>query len=363
MNSNSNKKSYLIALLIMLSIVATTGTFAYWASFVEGTQESAVSTLTVGNAQSVETQFAISNNFDSGGLLVPNEQLLNSGFNAVSEIVLSYDLAWEEANLPSQVEGTESTAPVSINHSLIIEKDGQVLDSTLFPNIYDLIQVVYNNSDQLLILNGDAKTFAFTVSLSEPLDQEEYDLISEASITIVFNFRIFDNFVETIDMSLQDSVEGPYMEFVGDQVLTIELASEFVDPGIIAYNSLGEEISNTWYQTDLNTWEVGTYTITYGAYSSYDNESVTPITRTIYVVDTTAPVIHLNGPEIFYVQLGTTYTDWGAWASDESSDLLVIQFDGESEVDTSTPGTYYVTFTTVDYSGNEAIKIRTVIVE
>ena len=37
-NSNSKLGKKIIALLIMLSLVLTTGTFAYWASYVQGTK-------------------------------------------------------------------------------------------------------------------------------------------------------------------------------------------------------------------------------------------------------------------------------------------------------------------------------------
>jgi len=44
---NLRKKT--IALLITLSLVLTVGTFAYWASNVEGTSEQATGTLEIGS--------------------------------------------------------------------------------------------------------------------------------------------------------------------------------------------------------------------------------------------------------------------------------------------------------------------------
>jgi len=66
---NLRKKT--IALLITLSLVLTVGTFAYWASNVEGTSEQATGTLEIGSGDKVETKFNLTNDLNSGGLLVP----------------------------------------------------------------------------------------------------------------------------------------------------------------------------------------------------------------------------------------------------------------------------------------------------
>ena len=63
---------------------------------------------------------------------------------------------------------------------------------------------------------------------------------------------------------------------------------------------------------DVNT--VGSYTITYTA-TDLDNNTATA-TRTVNVIDTTAPVITVTGDNPATVELGSTYTDAGATATD-----------------------------------------------
>jgi hypothetical protein len=157
-------------------------------------------------------------------------------------------------------------------------------------------------------------------------------------------------------------IEGPYIQLLGYETITVELTNSFIDPGVIAYDSAGNVISNTWYNTNVDVWTVGSYTVTYSAYSSYDNQQVPSVTRTVNVVDTTPPEITINGDETFYVNVGTWYSDWGAWAQDASTDNLVITTTGVDDVDVNTIGTYYITYSTVDDYGNYAEAIRTVIV-
>ena len=65
---------------------------------------------------------------------------------------------------------------------------------------------------------------------------------------------------------------------------------------------------------DTNT--VGTYTITYTATDPSGNAATA--TRTVNVVDTTAPVVTVIGDTTITLELGGTYTELGATATDAS---------------------------------------------
>ncbi|MDH5621662.1 MAG: DUF5011 domain-containing protein, partial [Gammaproteobacteria bacterium] len=84
----------------------------------------------------------------------------------------------------------------------------------------------------------------------------------------------------------------------------------------------------------------------------------------VTILDETAPVITLNGDAEVTVLLGSgPYVDAGATAIDNGvvdvSSSIVID---SSSVDTNTNGTYLVTITATDASGNTAVVTRTVIV-
>lgn len=81
--------------------------------------------------------------------------------------------------------------------------------------------------------------------------------------------------------------------------------------------------------------------------------------------DMIAPYIIKNGPDTVYHPIHTAYVDLGAYACDDmdgdvSSNVTI----NTSTVDTSTAGTYTVTFTVADAAGNQAAPvIRIVIVQ
>lgn len=195
-----NISKLLIIFLFIISLTMTAGTFAYWATNVEGTQSEAVGTLSIGSASGVSTKFILSNDSTTGGNLVPAGMNLSSEQNAVEEINLTYDIKWIEENITTQLEGTVTKGKIDVTHSLNIIKDGEMLDPDLYSNIYHLIVVTHSDSNpEELTLEADAKTFSFTITMEEPANQEEYNLIVNSEIQVIITYEITDEYVETID--------------------------------------------------------------------------------------------------------------------------------------------------------------------
>ena len=100
--------------------------------------------------------------------------------------------------------------------------------------------------------------------------------------------------------------------------------------------------------------------MTYNVTDAAGNDA-TEVTRTVNVTDTTAPVITLNGDAQITVEVGTTYTDLGATASDNYDGDITADINVTNPVDTSVIGTYTVTYNVTDSSGNDATEVtRTV---
>jgi hypothetical protein len=79
----------------------------------------------------------------------------------------------------------------------------------------------------------------------------------------------------------------------GGNPITVECHTSFTDPGAIANDSCGGSFAATPSGT-VNVNVPGTYTIIYNATDPAGNPAA-PVARTVNVVDTTAPVINLNG--------------------------------------------------------------------
>ena len=148
-------------------------------------------------------------------------------------------------------------------------------------------------------------------------------------------------------------VTAPVITVAGTNPVTIELGDTYADEGATADG--GETVTSSG---TVDTFTVGSYTITYSATDAAGNTGTA--TRTVNVEDTTAPVITVSGDNPASVDLNTTYNDAGASATDLSGEITVIS---SGTVDTSIVGTYTITYSATDESGNTATATREVIVE
>jgi len=139
--------------------------------------------------------------------------------------------------------------------------------------------------------------------------------------------------------------------------VTVEIGKSFTDPGAIAVDNMDSNVSVT-VSGSVNTSIVGTYTLTYTATDSSGNEA--SITRIIRVVDTRPPTLTIKGDNPVTIEAGATYTDAGAEAVDNIDGNLTGSIVIKSDVNTSRPGDYSVTYSIQDSAGNEANATRVV---
>ncbi|WP_299266465.1 BspA family leucine-rich repeat surface protein [uncultured Psychrosphaera sp.] len=78
----------------------------------------------------------------------------------------------------------------------------------------------------------------------------------------------------------------------------------------------------------------------------------------VIIEDTTAPVITLNGESEITIELNSVYSELAATATDDTDDNVEVSITGE--VDTSTVGTYIITYTATDSAGNIATLTLTI---
>lgn len=159
----------------------------------------------------------------------------------------------------------------------------------------------------------------------------------------------------------------PVISITGDNPQSIDQDASYTDAGATATDNIDSGISNSEIVTGgdtVDTSTVGAYSVTYTVSDSSGNEATA--TRVVNVIDVTAPVITLSGDNPQTVALGGTYTEAGATATDAVDDDSTISGNiviVSTAVDTSTAGSYTVTYNVSDDAGNAATQVtRTVTV-
>ena len=155
---------------------------------------------------------------------------------------------------------------------------------------------------------------------------------------------------------------APVITLLGEATVTIEVGSTYSDAGATASDNYDGDVSSSIVTVNgVDEDTVGTYTVTYNVTDANSN-AATQVSRTVNVVDTTAPVITLLGEATVTIEVGSTYSDAGATASDNYDGNITSSIVISGTVDTCLVGEVYITYNVTDSNGNEAEIIRTVIV-
>jgi len=127
------------------------------------------------------------------------------------------------------------------------------------------------------------------------------------------------------------------------------------EEGYTAFDELDGDLTG-----EVHVWEENGF-VHYSVRDRAGNEA--RISRKIYYVDPVPPKITLHGGDVIRIQAGTAFEEPGVTVMDNGDGDISDTFQWEGTIDTYLAGSYQLTYTASDSSGNVAQAIRTVIVE
>ena len=135
----------------------------------------------------------------------------------------------------------------------------------------------------------------------------------------VFSLTLFLGF------SPVDIVNDPTIQLNGTNPHIIEVFSGYSEPGATADDIEDGILTGSIVITGSNqvdTTQLGSYFIQYSVTDSDSNTTV--VDREVRVVDTTAPVITRAGAASVTVEVGATYSEQGAMATDNYDTAVTV---------------------------------------
>ena len=172
----------------------------------------------------------------------------------------------------------------------------------------------------------------------------------DITYTVKNNNFTFNPYILTVNVI--DTIK-PYIELIGDNEYTIDVFSEFIDPGIKTFdlydsNLLIETIS------DLCCNIIGSYNIEY--ISRDTNLNVVKLFRTIHVVDKIKPVLTMEGNQYIILKQYSEFIDPGVSAYDRYFGDLSVNI--TSDLCTNIVGEYNIVYYAKDFCNNDASCVR-----
>jgi len=169
--------------------------------------------------------------------------------------------------------------------------------------------------------------------------------------TYLITYSIYNGSDELIGTATRNIHVGDYTKPVvtlnGEQTIYVELNGEYTELGATATDNY--PLSNSIIiDNRIDATKVGSYVVYYFITDDAGNRSDT-VTRTVIVQDTTTPTVTLK-PSVDTIIVNDNYSDPGIEITGANKDLYTKSV--TSTVDTSTAGTYIITYTLTSVSGD-----------
>ena len=159
---------------------------------------------------------------------------------------------------------------------------------------------------------------------------------------------------------IQGGPYGPVITLIGPNPISLECKGTYTEFGATANDMQEGPLPVTIGGDVVDTNTLGTYLVIYTATTEKYGKTVST-SRTVNVIDTISPVVTLNGLSAVDVECSTSYNEEGATAVDHCDGTLSVTVGGDT-VNTHLAGTYVVSYSATDSSGNTGTNSRTVTV-
>ena len=159
-----------------------------------------------------------------------------------------------------------------------------------------------------------------------------------------------------------EDYNNSFFELKGDQEITVEIGKTYKEPGYIAVVGKKDKTTDVKINSNVNTNSLGNYEIKYTLNFEKINKQK-QLTRKVSIVDKTKPTLTVEGKKEITKQVGDTFTTPKYKAIDNADGNITSKVKINSNVDMNKAGTYKVSYTVADNSGNKVTKTIKVIVK
>jgi len=207
-------------------------------------------------------------------------------------------------------------------------------------------------------VDGDLTASITTLGTVDVSNTGTYTLVYSVSDAVGNTSSVIRTVIVSLDLP-------PTITLTGSSTITLLVGDTYTEDGCIATDEVDGDLSSSIITTGtVDTSTVGTYTLVYSVTDAGNNTA--SVTRTIAVKtppDNTPPIIILTGEASINLTVGETFTDPGATATDDVDGIITSSITTSGTVNTSSTGTYTISYSVSDAAGNTAIIVqRTVIV-
>ena len=222
--------------------------------------------------------------------------------------------------------------------------------------------------EELTLTLGSLKSDGYIeYELKNPKNNKCFDNSMELKIIKIkenFDYSIeLDTIKEADSCGIDDSI--PIIILNGSSVEKVEINSVYIDKGVRAKDHNDNDITDRVIKTISGEYGVvetnhlgNNYVITY---SVTLNGKTAKTSRTVKIVDTTAPIINIPSNLSISKSIASLDVMKGVSATDNSGEQITVS--SVNNIVFGLPGKYTITYTAIDSSGNKTVLNRIITIE
>ena len=229
-----------------------------------------------------------------------------------------------------------------------------IIGSTLFL-LYPRVKLVNNEVELESEYIPDIKAYNIISDLSKSVkttDNVDTTKLGKYDVNVKFKY-LFITFKKRYVVEVVDR-EKPVISLVGSEIGIACPGKEYTDEGATASDNYDGDI------TDKIKIELGDNKLIYSVSDSSGNTNKAE--RIIEYKDVESPIIELKGNSTMYLYVGNSYNEEGYTANDNCDGDITDKVEVSNGVNTSSTGTYKITYSVTDSNGNTTSVERTIIV-
>ena len=177
------KRGLVIGLLIMLAVITSGFTYAFWAAGIAADSETQTGVIKIGAGETVTSTVNVAAAVNSQGA----DKLVPAGFIAtgkISSLTLTFGVDLDSAGLDAS--GLSTTLTVSLTSAT----NGTTANDEA---VLALIKAEFNGAgtgknEYTIVSDGSAVSVVVTITIKEPSNVAEYNLIASKDLTLTFSF-------------------------------------------------------------------------------------------------------------------------------------------------------------------------------
>lgn len=187
----SNLKSKILLILIIVSVLMTSSTFAYWSEYVEGNSTTTSSFISIGMYNMSTPLFTLSSEYATGEYNVIIEDIFSNTPDYTHTFNESFNAEWINED-GSWLDNYIINGDIEFEYEiLLLKSNGNSVGSKKYDRLIPYVQFLFDeDNDSSITLNEAQKTFGFTLTITEPTRSAHYDQLEDLTVAVKISYTI-----------------------------------------------------------------------------------------------------------------------------------------------------------------------------